>query len=161
MTNTTFTKDLENGKMFITREFRAEPTLVWQAWTQPELLDQWWAPKPWKARTKAMHFAEGGYWLYCMEGPEGEKSWGKASYTRIEAPKRFEAIDSFCDENGVENTDFPSTNWKTLFRQSPAGTVVEIDLTFASPEDMEKLAAMGFQEGFAAAHENLDALLQG
>ncbi len=62
---TTFTKDVANNKMFITREFAGTVEDVWKAWTDPKLLDQWWAPKPWKAETKSMDFREGGRWVYC------------------------------------------------------------------------------------------------
>ena len=44
-------KDLDNKKMTITRGFDAPVADVWRAWTESELLDQWWAPKPWKAET--------------------------------------------------------------------------------------------------------------
>ena len=47
-------KDLANKKMTITRYFDAEVELVWLAWTEHELLDQWWAPKPWRAETKTL-----------------------------------------------------------------------------------------------------------
>ena len=71
-------KDLDNKKMTITRSFDAPVSDVWRAWTESELLDQWWAPKPWKAETKSMDFRVGGYWLYAMVGPDNTKHWAKA-----------------------------------------------------------------------------------
>ncbi|MDZ7624970.1 MAG: SRPBCC domain-containing protein [Ignavibacteriaceae bacterium] len=59
-----FIVDKQNNKVKVTREFAAPLSKVWAAWTQSELLDQWWAPKPWKAKTKEMEFKEGGHWLY-------------------------------------------------------------------------------------------------
>ena len=49
---TTFTKDLEKKKMFISREFAGSVDDVWKAWTDSKLLDQWWAPKPWKTKNE-------------------------------------------------------------------------------------------------------------
>src|SRR5687768_8096768 len=95
-----FTIDKENKKIKVEREFDAPVARVWAAWTEQELLDQWWAPKPWKARTKTMDFREGGYWLYAMVGPEGEEHWARADYKSISPLRSFSAADSFCDENG-------------------------------------------------------------
>ncbi|HYG14458.1 MAG TPA: SRPBCC domain-containing protein, partial [Bacteroidia bacterium] len=68
-----FNVDKANRKIKVTREFAAPLSQVWEAWTNSQVLDQWWAPKPWKAKTKTMNFTEGGYWLYAMVGPEGEE----------------------------------------------------------------------------------------
>lgn len=49
MIKTIFKKDLPSKMMFITREFAGAIEDVWQAWTDSEILDKWWAPKPWRA----------------------------------------------------------------------------------------------------------------
>jgi uncharacterized protein YndB with AHSA1/START domain len=49
-----FVVDKSNNIITVKREFAAELPLVWDAYTKSEILDQWWAPKPWKARTKTM-----------------------------------------------------------------------------------------------------------
>src|SRR5687767_16002716 len=105
-----FQVDKEAKQIKVTREFDAPLDLVWQAWTNSEILDQWWAPKPWKAVTKSMDFREGGTWLYYMQGPEGEKHWCKAEYKSIKPQKFFSWLDAFCDEKGVINKDMPRTN---------------------------------------------------
>ena len=69
-----FSVDKENNRVNVEREFAAPVGKVWAAWTQQELLDQWWAPRPWKARTKSMDFREGGTWLYAMVGPRGRRA---------------------------------------------------------------------------------------
>jgi len=158
---TTFTKDINNKKMFITREFAGPVEDVWKAWTDPKFLDQWWAPRPWQAKTKSMDFREGGSWVYAMVGPDGSQHWAKAEYKKIVTNKSFETLDAFCDENGNINTEFPRMNWKTVFHPSPVGTKVEIEILYSSKEDIEKIIEMGFKEGFAAAHDNLDELLAG
>ena len=73
-----FIVDKQTKTVSITKEFAFELSLVWDAYTKPELLDQWWAPKPWKTRTKTMEFKAGGFWLYAMVGPEGEEHWCRA-----------------------------------------------------------------------------------
>lgn len=156
---TIFTKDPSNKKMKVVREFDAPLQQVWKAWTESKLLDQWWAPKPWKANTQSMDFREGGTWLYYMEGPDGSRHYCRVDYKTIVPDKFFIGEDSFCDENGKPNTEAPQTTWNSRFSSTPNGTKVEVELTFAKEADLERLVEMGFKEGFAAAHTNLDELL--
>ena len=156
---TIFTQDLTNKKIKVTREFDAPVTQVWKAWTESELLDQWWAPKPWKANSLSMDFRNGGRWLYYMEGPDGSREYCRADYKSIRTNKSYECLDAFCDEKGTIKPEFPRMEWLVEFNQAHAGTQVEVEITFASVEDLEKIIKMGFKEGFAAAHNNLDELL--
>ena len=156
---TIITKHVANNKLFVEREFDAPPEQVWQAWTDSKLLDQWWAPKPWRAKTKTMDFREGGTWLYSMLGPDGTESFCRADFETIVPNKRYTVLDAFCDENGNPTTDFPRMHWKTVFTPTGDGTRVDVEITFDSEADMEKIIEMGFKEGFTAAHGNLDELL--
>jgi uncharacterized protein YndB with AHSA1/START domain len=156
---TEISRDFKNKKVQVVREFDASLEEVWRAWTESELLDLWWAPKPWKARTKYMDFREGGYWLYAMEGPEGEETWCREDYKTIVTPKFFTAVDGFCDENGVLTPDFPQMFWTNEFSQTDTGTRVDIEVRFDSEADLQKIVEMGFEEGFTAALGNLDELL--
>ncbi len=72
-----FTVDKAAKTVYITREFNAELPLVWDAFTKQEILDQWWAPKPWMSKTKSMDFKVGGRRFYAMVSPEGEEKVGK------------------------------------------------------------------------------------
>ena len=152
-------KDLAAKKVTIIRRFDAPLEKVWKAWTEGDLLDQWWAPKPYKAETKTMNFAEGGYWLYAMVGPDNNKMWCKVEYNGIEQQKSFQATDMFCDENGNKNADFPSMNWNNSFEADDEGTKVTVEITFTSEADLQKIMDMGFEAGFAAGLGNLDELL--
>jgi uncharacterized protein YndB with AHSA1/START domain len=158
---TIFSKDAVNKKLFVVREFDAPVAQVWKAWTESELLDQWWAPKPWKANTKSMDFREGGFWLYYMQGPEGTRHYCRVDYKTISPVKLFISTNSFCDENGNVTTDLPGMHWKNVFTTSGTGTKVEVEITFGTEADLEKIIEMGFKEGFAAGHRNLDELLAG
>src|SRR5688572_22625147 len=108
----------EGKKMHITREFSAPLETVWKAWTDSSVLDQWWAPKPYKATTKIMDFKSGGYWLFCMEGPDGSKNWCRADYKTVDPLKSFSYVDSFCDENGKITEEFPGMSWRNEFHHS-------------------------------------------
>jgi len=156
---TQVTKDLANKKVLVIREFDAPLDQVWEAWTQSELLDLWWAPKPWKAETKSMDFREGGTWLYCMVGPDGPGSWCRADFQTIIPHKSFTGLDAFCDESGNLNKDFPVMHWQVDFSKTGAGTKVRVEITYSSVADLEKILELGFEEGFTSALGNLDELL--
>ena len=159
MNKTVFTKDEVNKKMTVERTFNAPLPLVWKAWTDPEILDQWWAPKPFKTETQSMDFSEGGRWLYVMAGPEGERHWCKVDYHRIDPENFFQGLDGFCDENGVPSQELPSMMWHVGFDRAGSTTNVVVNIDFPTAEAMNAIIEMGFKEGFSMAHENLDALL--
>ncbi|MCK6616395.1 MAG: SRPBCC domain-containing protein [Cyclobacteriaceae bacterium] len=152
----TFQVDREYKQIKVERSFNAPLDLVWAAWTQPDILDQWWAPKPWQAQTKTMDFREGGYWLYAMVGPNNEQHWARVDFIKIIPEKFFSAIDNFCDESGVINTALPASKWENNFIGNGNQTIVKILLSFDSLNDLEKIMAMGFKEGFTAGLQNLD-----
>ncbi|MBX7127436.1 MAG: SRPBCC domain-containing protein [Cyclobacteriaceae bacterium] len=155
-----FTVNKEKKAVHVKREFAAGPALVWEAFTKPELLDQWWAPKPYQTRTKRMDFRQGGSWLYCMVAPTGDKHWCRADYQSIDTGKQYTALDAFCDEEGVINSAFPRSLWNNVFKGSGESTIVDITITYQSLADLEKIIALGFREGFTMAMGNLDQYIQ-
>lgn len=154
-----FTVNKENNTISVKREFDANLDLVWDAWTKSEMLEQWWAPKPWRAETKSMDFREGGFWLYAMVSPENEKHWSRNDYQKIDAKKSFSDLKTFCDENGNVNPDNPRSLWNNVFSESDNKTIVNILIQYQDPEHLEMMVKMGFKEGFTMALENLDRLL--
>lgn len=154
-----FIIDKSNNTVSIEREFQAEISMVWDAWTKPELLDQWWAPKPYQTKTKSMDFREGGFWLYAMESPKKEIHWCKNDYLKIETGKSFTGLDAFCDENGNVNPEMPRTQWTNTFSEANNKTLVSIKAKYETSADLEKVIEMGFKEGFTMALQNLDELL--
>lgn len=149
-------KDVPNKKITVTRLFSSKPENVWKAWTESKLLDQWWAPRPWKAETKHFEFKEGGYWLYAMVGPNQERHWARVDFKKIDKPKSFDIVDAFCDENGNINNEMPVMKWKSEFFAEGEGTKVVVHISFDNEKDINTLLEMGFEEGFASAMTNLD-----
>ncbi len=154
-----FSVNKENNTITVKREFAAELPLVWDAYTKSEILDQWWAPKPWKARTKRMDFREGGHWLYAMVGPEGEENWALANYKTIQAQKRFTGLDAFADADGNINKDMPQSTWDVTFTGKGQSTLVEFQIAYDDLAQLEATIQMGFKDGLRMAMEGLDALL--
>jgi uncharacterized protein YndB with AHSA1/START domain len=154
-----FSVDKENKTITVKREFDAAVALVWDAYTKSELLDQWWAPKPWKARTKTMDFREGGSWHYAMVGPEGEEHWALANYQKIQPQKTFTGLDAFADAEGKVNKEMPQSKWEVTFVDKGQKTLVQIHISYDDLAQLEATIQMGFKEGLAMAMEGLDELL--
>lgn len=159
--NVTVNKDVNNKKITVVREFDAPVEAVWKAWTQKELLDQWWAPKPYKAKTRMLDFREGGQWIYAMVGPDGDESWVCVDFFKIDVNKSFTAEDYFCNEKGERTNDLPGMFWNNVFTSTGSGSKVSVELTFRSAEDLNKILELGFEEGYLSALGNLDDLLAG
>jgi len=156
---TNIRKDLAGRNISVTRHFNGSPNDVWDAWTQPQILDQWWAPKPWRTETKSMDFRTGGTWQYAMVGPDGTRHWCRVDYTEITPITSFAGNDCFCDEQGNADTNFPRMTWSNTFTPAGDGTDVHVRIVFPSQADLEKIVEMGFEAGFTAALTNLDAYL--
>jgi len=154
-----FTIDKSNNIFKIKREFAAPKDRVWAAWTEPELLDQWWAPKPWEAKTKSMEFKVGGRRLYAMCGPTGEEHWALARFTSIAPETNFQYWDAFCDKHGNTNDGKPRSDWSIDFMAPGDSTMVNITIKHESLAHLEKVLELGFKEGFTIALSGLDHLL--
>lgn len=154
-----FLVNKENKTITVTREFEAELESVWNAWTKAEILDQWWAPLPYRNETISMNFTMGGVWHYVMISPENEKHYCKAYYKDIENLVAFSYKDAFCNDKGEDMTDMPIMNWTNTFTANVDTTTVNVVLDFDSIEQLDTIIKMGFKEGFTMGLNQLDNLL--
>lgn len=155
-----FIVDKATKTIFITREFAADLDLVWDAFTKSEILDQWIAPKPYKARTKDMDFREGGRWLYTMVSPENENPsrYSLVDFLQIHPKTDFSTRNCFADENGIQyGNAFSLVN--NSFKPGLEKTTVHIEKKFDDLATLEMMATNGFIEGTAAGMKNLDEYL--
>jgi len=152
-----FTVDKTTKTVFITREFDASLSLVWDAFTKAEILDQWVAPKPWSSKTKYMNFEVGGKRFYAMVSPEGQARWSIQEYRSITPKTNFKMYNAFADAN--ENPELPGSEWDYTFSEQNGKTKVSITIYNESLARLEKMIEMGFKEGFTATLKNLEDLL--
>ena len=160
MTNTLlfdFTVDKTAKTVSINREFAAPLSLVWDAFTNQEILDQWWAPKPWASKTKFMNFEVGGRRFYAMVGPEGQEHWSIQKYTSISPKTNFKLLNAFADKD--ENPELPGSDWDLNFSEQAGTTKVSITIYNESLTRMEKMIEMGFEGGFTMTLNYLENLL--
>jgi uncharacterized protein YndB with AHSA1/START domain len=149
--------DKQTKTVSITKEFAAELSLVWDAYTRAELLDQWWAPKPMTSRTKVMDFTVGGRRFYAMVSPEGDERWAIQKYTSITPKTNFKFFNAFADKD--ENPQLPGSDWDLNFSEQNETTKVSISIYNESLERLERMIEMGFKEGMTLQFNNLEDLL--
>ena len=154
-----FTIDKTTKTVFVNREFAADHSVVWDAFTRQEILDQWWAPKPWISKTKSMNFEVGGRRVYAMVSPEAEEHWSIQEFTSITPKTNFRMLSSFADKDENINTELPSSDWDLNFSYENGTTQVSMIIRHTSLADLEKMLDMGFQGGFTMTLNYLDKFL--
>jgi len=152
-----FVVDKATKTVTITKEFAADQSLVWDAYTKAELLDQWWAPKPFSSRTKEMNFEEGGKRFYAMVSPEGEERWVLQQYKTITPKTNFTLFNAFADAD--ETPQLPGSDWDFNFSEQDGKTKVHVSIYNESLERLERMIEFGFAEGTKAQLQNLEELL--
>ena len=152
-----FAVDKAKKTVFIIREFDADLSLVWDAFTKAEILDQWVAPKPFVSKTKFQDFKVGGQRLYAMIGPEGNELWAIQKYTSITPKTNFKMFNAFADKDG--NPELTGSDWDYTFSEQNGRTKVNITIYNESLERLEKMIEMGFTEGFKMSMNNLENVL--
>ena len=152
-----FIVDKSTKTVFVNREFDAGLSLVWDAFTKAEILDQWVAPKPWTSKTKFMDFKVGGRRFYAMVSPEGQERWSIQKFTSITPKTNFKMLNAFADKD--ENPELPGSDWDLSFSEQNGTTKVSITIYNESLARMEKMIEMGFQGGFTMGLQQLDELL--
>ena len=142
----------------IERSLEAPIGPVWNAFTKAEILDRWWAPKPYASRTKHMDFMVGGSRFYAMVGPDDQEvAWQVQQYTSITPKSNFKYLSAFADKD--ENLHLPGSNWDLSFSEENGRTLVSIVIHNDSLERMERMIEMGFKEGFSMGLDQLEEVL--
>ena len=152
-------KNAEALSFTVVAEFDAGVERVWQVWEDPRKLERWWGPPTWPATFDRHDFVSGGKASYYMTGPEGEKSRGWWRFTSIEAPHRLEFDDGFADENGDPVPAMGTSHAVMELEGIGNRTRMTMVSTFDSAEALEKVFAMGMEEGMKQALAQIDAIL--
>jgi uncharacterized protein YndB with AHSA1/START domain len=142
--------DAKNRTLSLKRTFNAPIKLVWEAWTKPEHIAQWWGPKGMSIKIVEHNFKEGGKWKYVMPMPDGNEFLSYGVYSVIvKLEKIFTSANFIPMTEGVEiQAFFEKEGDKTNF------TFNVIHPTEAYCKQQEK---MGFYNGWGSAFDRLDA----
>ncbi|ROS73652.1 SRPBCC domain-containing protein [Cellulomonas sp. PhB143] len=152
-------KDTENLTLTIVSELAAPPAAVWRLWSDPRRLERWWGPPTWPATFVDHDLRPGGAARYYMTGPEGDKAGGWWRFVAVDEPRSLEFEDGFSDADGEPDPSMPVTRARVDLEEIDGGTRMSVVSTFASAEELEKLAAMGMVEGMTLAMGQMDAIV--
>lgn len=154
-----FTIDKANNSMVVIKEYAADLSLVWDAFTKPEIIDQWGAPEPWAARTIAMDFRVGGRRFFKIVSPEGQEHFSVQDYTSITPTKNLNYLSGFSDKDENINPDVYGTANNLDFSEANGVTTVRITIKYKTRAVLEQMIARGHQQGFTLTLNNLERLL--
>jgi uncharacterized protein YndB with AHSA1/START domain len=96
----------------ISRTLNAPIELVWEVWTNPEHIKQWWGPNGFTTTIHQMQLVEGGEWLLTMHGPDGTNYPNRSVFTEIVGHKRIQF--RHFNPNFIGTIDFEQQGEKTL-----------------------------------------------
>jgi uncharacterized protein YndB with AHSA1/START domain len=162
--NSSATKSAKQ-ELVITRIFDAPRELVWQAWTEPERMKQWWGPKNFTAPFCKMDLRVGGKYLFCMRSPEGKDYWSTGVYQEIAKPSRLVFTDSFADDKGnvvpaseyEMEGDWPLELQMTVtFEENQGKTKMTLRHVGIPPGKMSDMTQSGWNESFDKLAEALE-----
>lgn len=85
----------------VRRTFRAAVERVFKAWSDPEMVKQWWGPKQYSAPSAKIDFRVGGKFTFAMKGPDKKVMWSSGVYEEIAPNKKIVSSDYFSDEDGT------------------------------------------------------------
>jgi uncharacterized protein YndB with AHSA1/START domain len=151
-------------ELVVTRVFDAPRELVFDAWTRPEHLQRWWAPKGCTTPYCKVDLRPGGIFHFCMRLPEGREIWGRGVFKEVVRPERIVYVDSFADEQGNPvppsrygmSTEHPSETLVTItFKEQGAGT--RLTLRHAFPDHVPERDAT--RQGWTEMLDRLAELL--
>lgn len=119
----------------ITRLYDAPVKLVWEAWTDPKQVTQWWGPRGFSLTHHSKGLRPGGTWVYTMHGPDGVDYPNVTTYFEVEKYRRL------VYDHGASGDKPPLFRVTVNFQEVKGQTQMNMTMTFASPEvaeDMEK-----------------------
>lgn len=137
----------------IKRTFNVPVGIVWEAWTMPEHIIQWWAPRGMEVKVIHHEFRVGGRWKYVMPMPDGKEFISEGIYSEIVVQKKI-----------VSPADFkPMTEGvilQVLFEEDGDKTNFTFSVIHPTEEYRKQQEKMGFYNGWGSAFDRLSLLIQ-
>ena len=142
--------DAKNRTLTLKRTFNAPVKLVWQAWTKPEHIAQWWGPKGMKTKIVEHNFKVGGKWKYVMVMPDGSEFIGEGVYSVIVVLEKI-----FSSANFIPMTE--GVEIQALFEKNGDKTNFTFNVVHPTEDYCKKQEKMGFYNGWGSTFDRLEA----
>ncbi len=149
-------------EIVITRVFKAPRALVWKAWTDPRMIEEWWGPEHFRTRVEQLELRVDGAWRYVMIGPDGKEYPSIGVIIELVPYERMVSSDDFGEEMKEDpKYDLPKGIVVTAeFEDLGTDTKLTLTILHASVEDRIKHERMGVVLGWNSSFNKLDMLLQ-
>jgi uncharacterized protein YndB with AHSA1/START domain len=144
-------------ELTLTRLFNARPDQVFKAWTDPELLKEWFTPRPWTVSRVESDVRSGGSSLVVMRSPEGQEFPQRGVYLEVIPNEKLVFTDAYVDS--WQPSDKPFMTAVVTFVNENGKTRYTARALHWSEADRETHEKMGFHEGWGRAADQLEALL--
>ena len=148
--------DTSDRELVITRVIKAPRERVFDAWSDPQHISNWWGPHGFTTTTAAMDVRVGGHWRFVMHGPDGTDYQNLIVYTEVTRPERLR----YDHSDGGAN-ELPSFKTVVTFEEQGAHTLLTLRMICATVEQYEGFKAFGATEGGHQTLERLDQFLAG
>jgi uncharacterized protein YndB with AHSA1/START domain len=144
----------------LTRETDVAPELVWRAWTEPDLLVQWFTPKPWETPVAEVDLRPGGKFRTVMRGPDGEENDNQGCYLEVVPNERLVWTAALAPGFRPQPGPLPFTAIVELERTPSGGTKYRAIAMHQDPEGRKVHDEMGFHDGWGAVFDQLVELMK-
>jgi uncharacterized protein YndB with AHSA1/START domain len=151
--------DKENRELVITRIIDASPEKLFKAWTDPELLKQWYTPRPWTTPVVEIDLRPGGSNLIVMRSPDGTEFQNRGTYLEVIKNEKLVFTDAYT--KAWEPSAKPFMTAVVTFEDLGGKTRYTARVIHWTLEDRETHEKMGFEEGWNKCADQLAALVQG
>jgi uncharacterized protein YndB with AHSA1/START domain len=146
--------------LVLERTIDVPTALVWEAWTRPEHLREWFVPRPWKLAECEVDLRPGGVFRTVMESPDGERFPGVGCYLEVVPEERLVWTAALLP--GYRPAPSPDLNFTAIIemRAEGEGTRYRATAIHQDPDGKRRHEEMGFHEGWGAALDQLVELMQ-
>lgn len=143
--------------LILDRVLDAPRSAVWRCWSEPDLLMQWYCPKPWQVTAAEIDLHPGGRFNTVMEGPAGERFENFGSFLKVDPGRHLTFTDAYTEGFVPSGTHF-MTGFLTLEEVEGGGTRMIWGARHPSVETTQQHLEMGFETGWNAAADQLEEL---
>lgn len=156
--SSTPTPSIADRELILQRTLNAPREKVYRAWTDPELLKQWFAPKPFTTPVAELNVHPGGANLIVMRDPQGNDYPNRGVYLEVVPNERLVFTDAFV--KAWEPSAKPFMTVTLTFEDAGGGkTLYTARVRHWSVEDCQAHEKMGFHQGWGQCADQLEALL--
>ena len=139
--------------LVLERVLDVSPDLVWAAWTTPEHVKEWFAPRPWRITACEIDLRPGGAFNSVMESPEGESFPNVGCYLEVIPKKRLVWTDALLP--GYRPSEKPFFTAVINIEPSGTGTKYTATAIHRDVEGKSQHEAMGFFEGWGTVVDQM------